>query len=169
MQSWHGRIRSASNGTTSRPASRRRTTSSRASTAACRTSFSTRHCSSILMMPAPRPRYGIADFNTARPHSALGYLTPAACAANFTATDHRLRNPYQLRQSPIASPASHGVIPAEAQSRLDDKPVAGQSKSRHGNQNASLQQIIQDLPTKFAHVHLPQQINSGVLYSLFYW
>ncbi|MGL4528801.1 MAG: IS3 family transposase [Aestuariivirga sp.] len=56
----------------------------------------------------------VADFNTARPHSALGYLTPAAYAANFTATDDRLRNPDQLRQSPVASPAPNGVKPAEA-------------------------------------------------------
>jgi putative transposase len=39
----------------------------------------------------------VTDFNTARPHSALGYLTPAAYAANFTATDDQLRNPDQLR------------------------------------------------------------------------
>lgn len=53
----------------------------------------------------------IADFNTARPHSALGYLTPAAYAANFTATDDRLRNPDQLRRSHVAPPAPHGVKP----------------------------------------------------------
>ena len=47
----------------------------------------------------------VADFNTARPHSALGYLTPAAYAANFTATGDRLRNPDQLRRSTVAHPA----------------------------------------------------------------
>ena len=51
----------------------------------------------------------VADFNTARPHSALGYLTPAAYAANFTATGDRLRNPDQLRRSPVAPPAPVGV------------------------------------------------------------
>jgi len=55
----------------------------------------------------------VTDFNTARPHSALGYLTPAAYAANFTATDDRLRNPDQLRRSPVAPPAPQGVKPAE--------------------------------------------------------
>jgi transposase InsO family protein len=45
------------------------------------------------------------DFNTCRPHSALGYLTPAAHAANLTATDDRLRNPDQLRRSSVAPPA----------------------------------------------------------------
>ena len=51
----------------------------------------------------------VADFNTARPHSALGYLTPAAYAANFTATGDRLRNPDQLRRSPVAPTAPQGV------------------------------------------------------------
>lgn len=40
------------------------------------------------------------DYNRSRPHSALGYITPAAYAANLTATDDRLRNPDQLRRSP---------------------------------------------------------------------
>jgi putative transposase len=52
----------------------------------------------------------IADFNTARPHSALGYLTPAA----YAATDDRLRNPDQLRRSHVAPAAPQGVKPAEA-------------------------------------------------------
>jgi len=47
----------------------------------------------------------VDDFNQRRPHSALGYLTPAAHAANLTATDDRLRNPDQLRRSPVAPPA----------------------------------------------------------------
>jgi putative transposase len=46
-----------------------------------------------------------ADFNNCRPHSALGYMTPAAHAANLTAMNDRLRNPDQLRRSFIASPA----------------------------------------------------------------
>lgn len=51
------------------------------------------------------------DYNRSRPHSALGYLTPAAYAANLTATDDRLRNPDQLRRSPVAQPAPYGVKP----------------------------------------------------------
>ena len=35
----------------------------------------------------------VADYNGERPHSSLSYLTPAAYAATFTATDARLRNP----------------------------------------------------------------------------
>jgi putative transposase len=44
----------------------------------------------------------IADYNEQRPHSALGYLTPARYAANLTATCDRLRNPDQLRRARIA-------------------------------------------------------------------
>jgi transposase InsO family protein len=56
----------------------------------------------------------IADYNERRPHSALGYLTPARYAANLTATCDRLRKPDQLRRSHVAPPAPHGVKPAEA-------------------------------------------------------
>ena len=52
--------------------------------------------------------------NQRRPHSALGYLTPAAYAANLTATCDRLRNPDQLRRSYVAPTAPHGVKSAEA-------------------------------------------------------
>ncbi len=51
----------------------------------------------------------VADYNGARPHSSLKYLTPAAYAATFTATGDRLRNPDQLRRSPVAPPAPLGV------------------------------------------------------------
>ena len=53
------------------------------------------------------------DFNQCRPHSALGYLTPAAHAANLAATNDRLRNPDQLRRSNVAPPAPLGVQNAE--------------------------------------------------------
>ena len=47
----------------------------------------------------------IAGYNNQRPHSALGYLTPAAFAAKLAETGDRLRNPDQLRRSPIDPPA----------------------------------------------------------------
>ena len=56
----------------------------------------------------------VDDYNQRRPHSALGYLTPAAYAANLSATSDRLRDPDQLRRSNVAPPAPNGVKPAEA-------------------------------------------------------
>src|SRR3954469_21027181 len=53
------------------------------------------------------------DYNHQRPHSSLGYLPPAAYAANLTATCDRLRNPDQLRRSHIAHPAPAGVTSPE--------------------------------------------------------
>jgi putative transposase len=44
----------------------------------------------------------VADFNACRPHSALGYRTPAAYAAHLTATGDWRSNPDQLRRSPVA-------------------------------------------------------------------
>ena len=42
----------------------------------------------------------VDDYNQRRPHSALAYETQA----NLTATGDRLRNPDQLRRSPVARP-----------------------------------------------------------------
>jgi putative transposase len=56
----------------------------------------------------------IDDYNQRRPHSALGYLTPAGYAANLSATCDRLRNPDPLRRSHVAPPAPLGVKSAEA-------------------------------------------------------
>jgi putative transposase len=46
----------------------------------------------------------VEDFNQRRPHSALGYLTPKAYAANLSATCDRLRNPDQLRHRMLPHP-----------------------------------------------------------------
>lgn len=60
----------------------------------------------------------VADYNSARPHSALGYQTPNAYAAQLTATGDRLRHPEPLRRPPIAagtqSRQSNPRTPAEA-------------------------------------------------------
>ena len=55
----------------------------------------------------------VSDYNHRRPHSSLGYATPAEYAANLTATGDRLRNPDQLRRSPVATSAPSGVLTAE--------------------------------------------------------
>ncbi len=47
----------------------------------------------------------VADFNQRRPHSSLGYATPAAYAAQLTAMGDRLLGTAALRRSPIAPPA----------------------------------------------------------------
>lgn len=54
------------------------------------------------------------DYNLHRPHSSLAYLTPVAFAAKLTATGDQLRNPDQLRRSPIATTAQPGAKSAEA-------------------------------------------------------
>lgn len=47
----------------------------------------------------------VADYNYRRPHSALGYATPAAFAARIAATGDPLREMERLRASPVANPA----------------------------------------------------------------
>ncbi len=47
----------------------------------------------------------VADYNAERPHSALGYQTPAAYAAQLAAMGDPLREPETLRRSPIAPSA----------------------------------------------------------------
>ena len=74
-----------------------------------------RACSSASIRPGPsKITNWVDDYNQRRPHSALGYLTPVAYAANLSTTRDRLRNPDQLRRSHVAPPAPHGVKPAKA-------------------------------------------------------
>ena len=56
----------------------------------------------------------IADYNTARPHSSLGYKTPAAYADHLTATGHRAALYEGSARWPIAHIAPKGVSAAEA-------------------------------------------------------
>lgn len=60
----------------------------------------------------------VTDYNEVRPHSSLGYRTPAAFAAGLTATGSQLRNPGQLRREPVAHHAPIGV------SQTVETPVA---------------------------------------------
>lgn len=52
----------------------------------------------------------VEDYNTERPHSALGYLTPAAFAGKLTtATGRYAAPPTGYAQRPVAPPAPNGV------------------------------------------------------------
>ena len=50
----------------------------------------------------------VADYNAARPHSALGYLTPAGFAAQLSAKGDQLHVTEAFRCSPIAPSAQAG-------------------------------------------------------------
>jgi len=56
----------------------------------------------------------VTDYNTARPHSSLGYKTPAAYADQITATAHRAALPDGSARWPVARTALQGVSTAEA-------------------------------------------------------
>ena len=51
----------------------------------------------------------VADFNTARPHSSLGYQTPAAYAEVLTATGSSAAQDEGSAPAPVALPAPNGV------------------------------------------------------------
>jgi putative transposase len=55
----------------------------------------------------------VEDYNTARPHSSLGYTTPAAYAEHLTATDHRAALPIGSARWPVAHIAPQRVSTAE--------------------------------------------------------
>jgi len=56
----------------------------------------------------------VADYNTTRPHSSLGYRTPAAYADHLTAADHRAALHEGSARWPVAHTAPKGVSTAEA-------------------------------------------------------
>jgi putative transposase len=56
----------------------------------------------------------IADYNTARPHSSLGYKTLAAYTDQLTATGHHAALPNGSARWPVAHPAPTGVSTTEA-------------------------------------------------------
>ncbi len=53
----------------------------------------------------------VTDYNGERPHSSLKYETPVAYAVILTATADQLRDPDQLRRSPVAPPAPSAYNP----------------------------------------------------------
>jgi putative transposase len=56
----------------------------------------------------------VADHNAARPHSALGYQTPAACAAQLAARGDRFHETETFPRSPIAPSAQAAICHASA-------------------------------------------------------
>jgi putative transposase len=56
----------------------------------------------------------VDDYDTRRPHSSLGYSTPAAYADHLTATGHRAALPDGSARCPVAHTAPSGVSTAEA-------------------------------------------------------
>ena len=54
-----------------------------------------------------------ADYNTRRPHSSIGYLTPATYAANLVATGRPAEHPDRSARRPVAPTAPNGAQPAE--------------------------------------------------------
>ena len=56
----------------------------------------------------------VADYNTSRPHSSLGYSTPAAYANQLTATGLRAPLPDGSARRPVAHTAPKGVQTVEA-------------------------------------------------------
>jgi putative transposase len=55
----------------------------------------------------------VEDYNTARPHSALAYQTPAAFAAKLTATGLHAAHTDGSACRPVAPPAHKGIQPPE--------------------------------------------------------
>jgi len=71
-----------------------------------------------------------AAYNQKRPHSALGYLTPAAFAGAFTATSDRLRNPGPA--PPIARCSAGAPAPISTRDSSPDWMNAGGHSSPSG-------------------------------------
>ena len=55
----------------------------------------------------------VSDYNTARPHSSLGYKTPLTYAAQLTATGRRAAPDESSARQPVAHTAPRGVTSAE--------------------------------------------------------
>ncbi len=60
-------------------------------------------------VPRSRGRSLVVLYNTARPHSSLGYQTPAAFAEVFTAIGSDAALNEGFASPPVAQPAPYGV------------------------------------------------------------
>jgi putative transposase len=104
-----GRRTTGSNGTTSHPANQCRTATSNPSTFACDELLNE---TLSLDLDQARRMIGtwVEDYNTARPHSSLGYNTPALYAEHLTATGHHAALPKSSACRPVAHTAPEGVL-----------------------------------------------------------
>ncbi len=68
----------------------------------------------------------VAGYNQRRPHSALGYLTPAAYAAKLTATDDRCATLTSSADRPLLHRRSRANLNQRLWRQPDDKPGSEQ-------------------------------------------
>lgn len=71
----------------------------------------------------------VTDYNATRPHSALGYQTPAAYADQLAAAGDRLHETEAFRRSPIATPRKRAIVNRRLWFQLDECPGSEQSLS----------------------------------------
>lgn len=62
----------------------------------------------------------VADHNAARPHSALGYQTPTALAAQLAAVGDRPHETEPVRQAPIALPRKRTIVTHRLRFQVDE-------------------------------------------------
>ena len=103
----------ASPGITSRLASPRKTALWKASTVGCAMKCSTRTCFSASIAHGKSSPPKATDYNTQRPHSSIGYQTPAAYAAHLNATDRPATNSKSSAGQPVAYPPLIGITSPE--------------------------------------------------------
>jgi transposase InsO family protein len=69
----------------------------------------------------------LGDYNERRPHSALGYRTPAAFAANLIATGDRLRNPTSSADRPLLRRRQRAILKRGLWLPLDERTGSRQT------------------------------------------
>jgi putative transposase len=73
----------------------------------------------------------VADFNACRPHSALGYRTPAASAAHLTARVIAGATPTSSADPPLLPRRTRATLTPGLWLRLDEQRGSRHTPSRH--------------------------------------